>query len=172
MWLFNANNWGNVWLQGDKLSAYVPEEFYKTAAVVRPYVKLGFDPVILVVFTVFQGGMLVLLWALWVWVAVILGRLPVVSSFPFFDFAFKPEVVMEIEKEKLWGAGDEEVLEIVDGVRVVAERGKREGLMKMSDSARSVMLHHKKLKITPYTTVGVMAILRLAVPDPAKGLFR
>jgi len=127
VWLFNANNWGNVGLQGDKLSAYVPEEFYKTASVVKSYVKLRFDPAMLVVFIVFQGGVLVLLWGLWIWIAVRLRKLPTVSSFPLFDFAFKPEVVMEeVEEGRLWGAGDEQVLEIVEGARVMVRRSELE----------------------------------------------
>ena len=123
VWLFNANNWGNSGVQGDKLSAFVPAEYYKTASIVKPYVKLKFDPTILVLFVVFQGGVLIFLWGLWAWTTVVVRKLPVVSSFPLYDFTFKLGIEMaEASREKVWNAGDAQVLDLVDGARAVASR--------------------------------------------------
>ena len=123
VWLFNANNWGNTGVQGAGLSPFVPSEFYKTASIVKPYVKLEFDPVVLVLFIVFQGSVLLFLWGLLAWTVLAVGGLPAVSSFPLFDFSFKSGVDMqEASREKVWNAGDSEVLELVEGAKVVAWR--------------------------------------------------
>jgi len=123
VWLFNANNWGNTGVQGGVLSPYVPPEFYKTASIVKPYVKLKFDSVILLLFIVFQGGVLLFLWALWMWTVVAARRLPEVSSFPLYDFSHKLNVELApADGEKVWNAGDAEILKLAKGARVFTSR--------------------------------------------------
>jgi len=121
--MFNANNWGNSGVNGDKLSTFVPPEFYKTASIVKPYVKLKFDLTILLLFVVFQGLVLLFLWVLWAWAALTARKMPVVSSFPLYDFLFKPGfVIAEASREEIWNAGGAQVLDIIGGAKVVASR--------------------------------------------------
>ncbi|KAK4448934.1 hypothetical protein QBC34DRAFT_352135 [Podospora aff. communis PSN243] len=123
VWLFNGNNWG----RGDETTR--GEEFVRRGEVVREVAKLRFDRVVLGVFVAVQGGVLVVLMAGWVWILMGVfggkgGGMPNVSSYPLFDAGFRSEVVGgEGEREKAWGADDGEVLEVVDGVRVVVKGG-------------------------------------------------
>lgn len=95
IWLFNANNHGNTALTNKILNPDLPAEFYTTAAVVSPLVKLQFDSTFLRVFIVLQGIVLVALWIalLWLFPPWSTGAGLITSPFPALDFLFKAEVL-------------------------------------------------------------------------------
>lgn len=146
IWLFNANNWGNINLHkmvnitpGVLPQVDLPPEFYTEAAVVTPYEKIKFDSNMFLLFLVLQGlpiifvG-LVLLWV-WVRVGVSVGGVPKLTSFGLYDTMFKLEV------EGLKGGADErlkaessDVLGIVEGATVHMFVPKEELGNRVSDS--------------------------------------
>lgn len=95
IWLFNANNHGNTALTNKILNPDLPAEFYTTAAIVSPMVKLQFDSTFLKVFIVLQGIVLVALWIALVWLFLpwSTGAGLITSPFPALDFLFKAEVL-------------------------------------------------------------------------------
>jgi hypothetical protein len=112
--MFNANNRGNT---GDIATG---PEFHNLASVVAPHVKLKFDTGILVIFAVFQGAMLLFLWLAWIWTVFHAASLPAISSFPLFDFSFKTDLPrLPASPEEVIGAGDSEVLRLIDGRKVM-----------------------------------------------------
>jgi hypothetical protein len=122
VWLFNANNFGDPRRRKKEISPDLPPEFYTTADIIAPYQKIKFDPLILELFCVFQGIVLVFVWAVFLWAIVVAKTLPMVSSYPLFDFAVKPtsnlhDVVSE-RRHELWDAGDSRTLDIVKYVKV------------------------------------------------------
>lgn len=117
MWLFNANNYGNLQLQERILNPDLPREFYTRAGVVRPVVKIKFDPVLVWVFAALEGLALVVLWGSLVWLFVPWdtrgGREMGIggTAFPVVDLLFRAEgKVGEREREELSVATGKEVL--------------------------------------------------------------
>jgi hypothetical protein len=122
VWLFNPNNGGNIELESQVISPNLPKEFYTRASTVAPYVKLKFDPVFLLLFVIFQGTVLALLWLLLLWAFFTAGTLPVISSYAQFDISFKAEVGgplgVEVDPFDTRVAGDSKILKMMDGVKV------------------------------------------------------
>ncbi|KAK0622479.1 hypothetical protein B0T14DRAFT_494129 [Immersiella caudata] len=128
VWLFNGNNWG----RGNETTRV--DGGMRRGEVVRGFGKLRFDRGVLGGFVVLQGGVLVVMMAGWVWIVMGItasGRgkgMPNVSSFPLFDVGFKSRVVGEMDRGRVWEAGDGEVLGALEEVRVVADViGEEEG---------------------------------------------
>lgn len=117
------------------LNPNLPEEFYCTAAVAKPLVKLKFDSTLLFTFVVLEAFVLLVLWGSLFWLFSPWGRGAglIATAFPVVDFLFKAEgKVAEAEREKLRDAETKEVIERFGGVRVHAtmqnggrRRGKR-----------------------------------------------
>ena len=123
VWLFNANNYGNIQLEKAILNPNLPKEFYATAAVVKPLVKLKFDPTLLFTFAVLEALVLVVLWGSLVWLFLPWGQGAglLVTSFPVLDFLFRAEArVGETDRQELRAAGGSEALKSFGGVRVHA----------------------------------------------------
>jgi hypothetical protein len=127
VWLFNANNYGNDALAEktmvDPASGLLAPEFYTRASLVRPYLKLKFDPTVLVVFGACQLVVLMFSAVVLAWAAHRAAALPSVSSFPVFDCYFKPEVVrgkefVDPHRVDVWRAGDSEILELMKNTTV------------------------------------------------------
>lgn len=126
IWLFNANNYGNldIWDKKTKMQN-LPGEFHTKASIVMPYVKIKFDPAMVTVFVVLQGATLVFLWGLLCWSCFVMdsGSMPVISSYPLFDTAFKTEVeVPEASQGEIWGAQNGDVLRMMKGRSVTVKR--------------------------------------------------
>ncbi|KAK4445350.1 hypothetical protein QBC34DRAFT_441760 [Podospora aff. communis PSN243] len=119
IWLFNANNYGNLETWGHQTGS-LPGEFRTTASVVRGYGKIRFDGTMVGVYVVLQGVVLVGLWGLWVgdWRWGGRERGVVVSSFPLFDLVFKARVGGGVEGKEVGGMGDGEVVRLMGGRRV------------------------------------------------------
>lgn len=126
IWLFNANNYGNTQVKGRVLNPNLPAEFYTTAGVVKPLVKLKFDSTLLTLFVVLEGIVLVVLWGCLVWLFFpwgdARGRVTVATAFPVVDFLFRAEgrVEEEGEGEMLRETGSKGVVERFGGVRIHA----------------------------------------------------
>jgi hypothetical protein len=90
-WLFNDNNWGNTALRSNEIIPGMPAEFYTKASIVSPYVKIKFDNAMFGLFVAFQGTVVLFCWGVlaWAWLSGGLEKVPVTSSFPVFDMAFK-----------------------------------------------------------------------------------
>jgi len=110
--------------------------------VVRPYGKIKFDGVMVVVYVVLQGVVLVVLWGLLGWTLnggrdmvpegengeVIRGgrgerrsnggMMPVISNFPLFDIAFKARVGRGLNGKEVWRAGDGDIVRMMGDERV------------------------------------------------------
>ncbi|KAK8024444.1 hypothetical protein PG993_012510 [Apiospora rasikravindrae] len=119
LWLFNANNWGNIELKANTITPTLPPEFYTTATIVAPYSKIGFNRTMFYLFIAFQGLALSLIWAVLIWIWVRSTPLPYISSFPLFDAAFKLEK-QELAQDQavVFKAEDTHVLELVGQERV------------------------------------------------------
>lgn len=104
IWLFNANNQGNMALAHNTLTPGLPAEFYTRAGVVSSLVKLQFDPTFLKVFIALEGIVLLSLWIalLWLFLRWSAGTGLRTTSFPALDFLFKAEVV-----DRVSGAGED-----------------------------------------------------------------
>ncbi|KAK8071283.1 hypothetical protein PG997_011486 [Apiospora hydei] len=119
LWLFNANNWGNIELKANTISPTLLPQFYTTATIVAPYSKIGFNRSMFYLFIVFQGLALSLIWAVLIGIWVRSTPLPYISSFPLFDAAFKLEK-QELAQDQtvVFKAEDTHVLELVGQYRV------------------------------------------------------
>ncbi|KAK4443151.1 hypothetical protein QBC34DRAFT_311616 [Podospora aff. communis PSN243] len=134
VWLFNANNYGNTEVKRDSvLNENLPEEFYATAAVVKPLVKLKFDPALLFTFVVLQAVVLVLLYGAVIWLFLPWGGRGerfVVTAFPVVDFLFGAEAKVREGEGTVRGAGSRDLVGRFGEVRVytagdgVRRRGK------------------------------------------------
>lgn len=115
IWLFNANNYGNTALTNKILNLDLPAEFYTTAAIVSPMMKLQFDSTFLKVFIVLQGIVLVALKValLWLFPPWSTGAWLVTSPFPALDFLFKAEVLDGALGASVGGLRTAERLEII-----------------------------------------------------------
>lgn len=115
IWLFNANNHGNTALTNKILNLDLPAEFYTTAAIVSPMMKLQFDSTFLKVFIVLQGIVLVALKValLWLFPPWSTGAWLVTSPFPALDFLFKAEVLDGALGVSVGGLRTAERLEII-----------------------------------------------------------
>jgi hypothetical protein len=125
VFFFNANHYGNANLQTETISPDLPPEFYTTASIVAPYVKLKFDHVFLGLFIALQGIALIFLWVVVVWGFAVSRHLPDISSFPGFDVMFKtqPWNLRALEEEgDLWEKGDSEILRLMRDVRATSRK--------------------------------------------------
>ncbi|KAK5653205.1 hypothetical protein OQA88_9103 [Cercophora sp. LCS_1] len=127
IWLFNANNYGNTALDFKALNPGLPPEFYTTAAVVAPLVKLKFDPTLVTVFISLEGTVLLALWValLWLFLPWSTGVGLAVSSFPAADLLFKSEVTKHNSGHSgggLKNAEGPDVLKTAEGFMVRAAR--------------------------------------------------
>ena len=125
LWLFNANNYGNVNLSERTIAADMPSEFYTTASLVRSFVKIRFDPVLVGVFLVFQGVAVLFVWAVLGYAVMRRDLLPEISSYPMFDAEFKARtdgylIVDDDGRRKggVWRFGDREVLDAMRTAKV------------------------------------------------------
>lgn len=136
VWLFNANNFGNVNLH--KTTEIIPDvppeedlppEFYTEAAIVKPYEKLKVDPAMFVLFLVLQGSaiLFVLGVLLWVWFGVGADSLPELSSFGLFDAMHRTEVRgITASTDELLKAKSSDVLKILNGATVHMKKAELE----------------------------------------------
>lgn len=128
LWLFNANNFGNIELKKRTTSSAPPEtglpaEFFTSASIVGPYLKLKFDPVMVVLFAILQGMTILFAWTVLfrLWFVADIGKLPELSSYPYFDAMFKIEArtISGLQAQRVFvNAGGEEAVRLVDDVRV------------------------------------------------------
>jgi hypothetical protein len=120
LWLFNANNYGNAGLDERVTRPDLPPEFYTTASLVRPYVKIKFDATSTYVFIVFQGVALLWAWGVLVWLWTAHQSLPEISSFPLFDVEFKAEARDHglTCSEDVWRYQDSQILDAMSRARV------------------------------------------------------
>ena len=119
-WLFHANNYGNSGLLENEIKPDLPPEFYTTASLVRPFVKIKFHIVSTVIFVVFQGLALLFAWVVLFWVVFVHRDLPEISSFPLFDAEFKSETRDHDvpSGEAAWQYRDSHVLKVMNTARV------------------------------------------------------
>ncbi|KAL4789329.1 hypothetical protein BDV19DRAFT_395148 [Aspergillus venezuelensis] len=90
LWAFNANSIGNPDAQVlREINPNLPPEFYTTATVASPYYRIMINNVMFSVFIGLQGVLHLFIWAVLAWLCVKSPALPVITSFPLFDFAFK-----------------------------------------------------------------------------------
>ncbi|KAK1836854.1 hypothetical protein QBC39DRAFT_429866 [Podospora conica] len=133
IWLFNANNHGNKDLKGKILNPNLPSEFYTTAAVVSPLLKLRFDPTFLSVFIALECILLLSLWIMLLWVFPRWSAAPELStsSFPTLDFLFKAEVLDRVSgtsDDGLRTAEGSEIVKRADGAVVYSAAAGMAGL--------------------------------------------
>lgn len=112
-WLFNSNNWGNIELQADKITTTLPRQFYTTASVVAPHVKIRFDPGMFAAFVVLQGSAMLFVWGVLCWVWFGSRTIPKTSAYPIFDVAFKAKVDNEATEAALVQANSWTVIEMM-----------------------------------------------------------
>ncbi|PVH96288.1 hypothetical protein DM02DRAFT_688314 [Periconia macrospinosa] len=88
-WYFQPNNYGNPDLEVKDMTWSLPKEFYTTARITRPYMRITIDRGMLAAFIVLNSSVLIFIWGvlLWLWISRL--PLPVLSSYPLIDFAFK-----------------------------------------------------------------------------------
>lgn len=89
LWWFQPNNYGNPDLKMRDMIDTLPKEFYTTARITRPYVKLTIDRLMFITFVILESSVLLFILAvlLYLWIAT--PPLPKISSYPLVDFAFK-----------------------------------------------------------------------------------
>ena len=90
IWMFHANNFGNVELSAHEIVANLPQEFYTTAAISTPLTRIIIDRAVFAVFIVFES--LVILFALLIlaWILMQERKTHVeISSYPLIDFCLK-----------------------------------------------------------------------------------
>ncbi|KAJ9144673.1 hypothetical protein NKR23_g5763 [Pleurostoma richardsiae] len=120
-WLFKSNNWANTILRSNELVEGLRPQFYTKASVVAPHVKIKFNQTMFILFLVLQGLTIVFLWGVlaWEW----LGRrtLPLTSSFPLYDAAFRARVDGEAWQLDMVNASNSEIVDIMKDARATAK---------------------------------------------------
>jgi hypothetical protein len=74
------------------MSDNLPKEFYTKARVTKQFTRIMIKHDMFVVYIVLQGAALVFLWGVLLWLWVTRPKLPIISSYPLVDFAFKAKV--------------------------------------------------------------------------------
>ncbi|KAF2659788.1 hypothetical protein K491DRAFT_622242 [Lophiostoma macrostomum CBS 122681] len=92
LWYFQPNNYGNVDLNVTTMSDKLPKEFYTKARLTKQFTRIMIKHDMFIVYCVLQGAALVFLWAVLIWLWLTRPKLPIISSYPLVDFAFKAKV--------------------------------------------------------------------------------
>jgi len=145
IWLFNANNQGNLALAHKILTPGLPAEFYTKAGVVSSLVKLQFDPTFLKVFIILEGIVLLSLWIalLWLFPPWSTSAGLKASSFPALDFLFKAEV-----RDRVSGASEND-LRTAEGSEIV--KGGNGAVVYSASSANiEGVRERKRVEAMPY----------------------
>ncbi|KAK1757960.1 hypothetical protein QBC47DRAFT_295213 [Echria macrotheca] len=136
VWLFNSNNYGNTNLSTKVLNPGLPPDFYTTAAVVAPVVKLQFDTTLLVIFICLQGIVLIalwisLMWLFWPWQTSTTVP-PAISAFPVADFLFKASTlqVSDEHRDSLRRAETSKILQKASVARIYTDGEVRERVIR------------------------------------------
>ena len=117
-WLFNSNNWGNIELRANQTTTTMPTQFYTTASIVAPYVKIKFNLAMFIVFVVLQGSTMIFIWGVLCWVLFGSRTITRTSAYPIFDVAFKAKVNNETATEAtLLQANSWTVIDIMKDVK-------------------------------------------------------
>ncbi|KAL4756288.1 uncharacterized protein BDW70DRAFT_164642 [Aspergillus foveolatus] len=88
-WFFNANNLGNMEGYGTGITPNLPPEFYVTASISVPHSKIVISSSMFSIFIAFQAIMHLFIWSVFAWLCIQRPPLPVITSYPLFNFAFK-----------------------------------------------------------------------------------
>ncbi|KAL4744267.1 hypothetical protein BDW72DRAFT_199769 [Aspergillus terricola var. indicus] len=88
-WFFNANNLGNMEGYGTGITPNLPQEFYITASISVPHNKIIISTAMFSIFIIFQAIMHLFIWSVFAWLCIQRPPLPVITSYPLFNFAFK-----------------------------------------------------------------------------------
>ncbi|KAL2802357.1 hypothetical protein BJX63DRAFT_116104 [Aspergillus granulosus] len=125
--MFNANGIGNIDEDWGRISENLPPEFYSTASIATPHSRIIINTAMFSVFILLQAVLHLFIWAVFAWLWVKRPALPVITSYPLFDFAFKTRYKgrsQAIPKEQptrlpsgLLRANDADVLSILQGGR-------------------------------------------------------
>lgn len=129
IWLFNARNYGKSKLKkittiAAPLEVGLPPSFYSTASLVAPYQKPKINFAMVVVFITLQGSAIVFVWAVLLWVLVLVFKndrfgFPSTSSYEIFDVAFNTRIENSAGSvEDVPGGESEDVLRIMKIARV------------------------------------------------------
>ncbi|KAL5343520.1 hypothetical protein BJX70DRAFT_394076 [Aspergillus crustosus] len=129
-WFFNPNNFGNIEGYGTGITPNLPPEFYITASVAVPHTKIIISTAMFTTFLTLQVILHLFIWALFAWLCITYPRLPVITSYPLFNFAFKARLKLDItspgrdqfsqvlgkgiEPSKIIRASDGDVLSILE----------------------------------------------------------
>ena len=92
LWYFQPNNYGNIALDQTHMSDSLPKEFYTKARLTKQFTRIMIKHDMFIAYVVLQGIAIAFLWAVLVWLWVTRPRLPIISSYPLVDFAFKAKV--------------------------------------------------------------------------------
>ncbi|KAL3443429.1 hypothetical protein BJX65DRAFT_311930 [Aspergillus insuetus] len=125
--MFHANGVGNVDVDGGQLSDKLPPEFYTNASIAVPHERIIINMAMFSIFVVLQGSLHLFVWTVLVWLWIKRLALPVISSYPLVNFAFKTKykgrnhVAAKREEISLpngpLGAGDRDVVLALQGTR-------------------------------------------------------
>ncbi|KAL4939924.1 hypothetical protein BDV06DRAFT_197802 [Aspergillus oleicola] len=88
-WFFNPNNPGNIWNPGRELNGNLPPEFYTTASVATQHYTIIINTAMFLIFVALHSLLHISICAVFAWLCIKRPSLPVISSYPIFDFAFK-----------------------------------------------------------------------------------
>ncbi|KAL3481487.1 hypothetical protein BJX99DRAFT_253411 [Aspergillus californicus] len=88
-WFFNANSLGNIENQSRDISPNLPPEFYTTASIATQHYKIVISNAMFAIFVTLQCTLHLFIWIIFIWLCFQRPLLPVITSFPLFDFAFK-----------------------------------------------------------------------------------
>lgn len=126
LWFFQPNNLGNTRLEAKEIISVLPGDFYTTTHTITPYTKLVIGRAMFFAFLILDGTVLVFVWGVAIWLCLSPRRMPKISSFPRFDFAFKTRVMdsgggtlsREDYARRLFRAGNKETRNICQDMRV------------------------------------------------------
>ncbi|KAL3483380.1 hypothetical protein BJX62DRAFT_79925 [Aspergillus germanicus] len=87
--MFHANGVGNVDVDGGQLSDKLPHEFYTNASIAVPHNRIIINTAMFSIFVLLQSVVHLFIWAVLAWLWIYRPGLPVITSYPLFNVAFK-----------------------------------------------------------------------------------
>jgi hypothetical protein len=87
--MFHVNGVGNIDEDWGRISENLPPEFYTTASIAIPHDRIIINTAMFSIFVLLQGSVHLFIWAVLAWLWIKRPALPVITSYPLFNFAFK-----------------------------------------------------------------------------------
>jgi hypothetical protein len=115
LWMFNANNFGNIDLSVHDIVSNLPAGFYTTAVIADPLTMIQINRAVFAAFICCDGLVLVFVWSIVIWLCVTRPSLPCISSFPLMDIALKTSMGLKLSPTEPSNPFKQSTLKAKDG---------------------------------------------------------